>query len=254
MSICDSASVFQETIEPYFSRVLAHPLYGKITGLEQLRIFTAHHVYAVWDFMCLLKALQRIATSVDIAWVPRGNPETRRLINEIVVAEECDELPNGRYLSHFELYLEGMKEIGADIEAPKRFIEHIANGHLIQVALREARVPLAVRDFVFSTMDVVHMAPSHVLAAAFAAGREGIIPGMFLQLVTTLDKQFPIPTYLYYLQRHVQIDGEKHGQQSMHMLRNLCNGDSTKWRESAEGAIAALQARAALWDAIATLL
>ncbi len=77
---------------------------------------------------------------------------------------------------------------------------------------------------------------------------------MFLQLVTTLDRQFPIPTYLYYLQRHVQIDGQEHGQQSMRMLRNLCNGDLTKWRESAEGAIAALQARAALWDAIATLL
>ncbi len=109
--------------------------------------------------MCLLKALQRIVTSVDIAWVPRGDPETRRLINEIVVAEESDELPDGRYLSHFELYLEGMKEIGADIKSPKRFIEHLADGHLIQVALREARVPLAVRDFVFSTMDVVHMGP-----------------------------------------------------------------------------------------------
>ncbi len=103
-----------EAVAPYLDAVERHPLYRELSSLERLRRFQQYHVFAVWDFMCLLKALQQQLTCPTVPWLPVGDPEVRRLINEIVLGEESDELPGGRVLSHFELYLEAMRESGAD--------------------------------------------------------------------------------------------------------------------------------------------
>ncbi len=97
------------------SRLVAHPLYGRIRDEEMLRRFLESHVYCVWDFQSLLKALQRGLTCVEVPWLPSADPEARRLVNEIVLDEESDEVPGGRHLSHFELYLEAMDAAGADV-------------------------------------------------------------------------------------------------------------------------------------------
>lgn len=68
------------------------------------------HIYAVWDFMSLLKALQRHLTCVDVPWVQVGGSQARRLVNSIVLDEESD-LETGP-VSHYELYLSAMEEIG----------------------------------------------------------------------------------------------------------------------------------------------
>jgi hypothetical protein len=73
-----------------FERLLSHHLYQHICDERSLRLFMRAHVFAVWDFQSLIKALQRMLTCVEIPWLPSGDPLARRLINEIVLDEESD--------------------------------------------------------------------------------------------------------------------------------------------------------------------
>ena len=90
-------------IEPARARLLAHPLYGRMRSLADVRLFMRSHAFAVWDFMSLLKRLQRDLTCVTVPWVPVGDAEVRYLINEIVCGEESDIDPEGGRISHFDL-------------------------------------------------------------------------------------------------------------------------------------------------------
>jgi len=102
----------EKEIEPLKAQLLNHSLYNKIKSIEDLEIFLQHHVYAVWDFMSLLKALQNKLTCTTLPWLPTKHPETRYLINEIVLAEETDVDINGNHKSHYEMYLDAMQACG----------------------------------------------------------------------------------------------------------------------------------------------
>src|SRR5215471_20267501 len=106
------------------SAVTTHEMYAQLDSHEAIVTFMEHHVFAVWDFMSLLKSLQRNLTCVDVPWVPTGPTSSRRLINDIVLVEESDELGGG-FISHFELYVDGMTQAGADRSAIDTFVEFI---------------------------------------------------------------------------------------------------------------------------------
>ena len=103
-------------IEAERNSLLNHNLYAKINSISDLHTFLEGHVYAVWDFMSLLKVLQQKLTCTTTPWFATPNPETRYLINEIVLAEESDLALDGRRLSHFEMYLEAMQACNANTE------------------------------------------------------------------------------------------------------------------------------------------
>lgn len=235
-------------------RVVNHGLYSQLKTLPDLCTFTEHHVYAVWDFMCLLKALQRCVTCVEIPWVPKTKARLRRLINEIVLGEESDEDSVGGYVSHFELYVGAMKEIGADAKTPSRFIRMLEDGHLIYTALKRADIPMPARDFVLSTLDVVNVGRPHEIAAAFSIGRENLIPAMFKEIVHQIVGDLPMPALRYYLERHIALDGEEHGQLSDELLTHLCGSDDEKWAQAEQVAMMSLIHRHTLWDSISTKL
>ena len=98
----------QQSLRPLRDQLFNHEVYRSIKTPDDLRTFMEHHVFAVWDFMSLLKALQRHLTGVTIPWLPQGDRNARRLINEIVLDEESDEDGEGGYISHFELYRAAM--------------------------------------------------------------------------------------------------------------------------------------------------
>ena len=60
--------------------------------------------------------------------------------------------------------------------------------------------------------------------------------------------------FVYYLERHIQLDGEEHSELAKKMLTNLCENDDDKWAESAAVAALALKSRRMLWDSVVAKL
>ena len=263
----------KESINPVRNRLIEHPVYRAVRTPSALRIFMEYHVYAVWDFMSLVKALQQSLTCVGVPWVPRGSANTRFLINEIVVGEESDVDEQGRRVSHFELYLRAMREAGASVEEIGRFIEAVSvDGQRVgaaaatsvgvaagvtgmQAVVRDAITGLvpekAVRKFLNFTFDTIFSGEVSRIAAVFTFGREDLIPDLFLPIVQELSKEKPgFETFRYYLERHIEVDGGHHSHLAMEMLEELCGDDDVKWRLAGEAARAALEARIVLWDGV----
>ncbi len=230
-------------------RVLAHPIYAALDSHRAIRTFLEHHVFAVWDFMSLLKSLQRNLTCVEVPWVPSGPAGSRRLINDIVLVEESDELGGG-FISHFELYLNGMTQAGADTSVITDFIDRLRDKQPVLEAIDEASVPAAAAEFMKVTWGLIETAPVHAQAAAFAFGREDLIPEMFKQVVGVNERLGSLSTFVGYLARHIQVDGEEHTPMAMQMLAGLCGDDDARWAECAGAVNLALAARARLWDGI----
>lgn len=226
-----------------------HPLFSEITTLEDLRHFMQTHVYAVWDFMSLTKRLQIELTSVSLPWLPPKDPDSARLINDIVLGEESDLRLAGGHYSHFELYLDAMREVGADTAPIERFIALQREGKGYQAALHMAGADEAALHFVGHTLEIATQAPAHQVAAAFLHGRESVIPAMFQKLLDDLgvsDEQ--APTFRYYLQRHIDVDSDDHGPAAEQLLGRLTGDDAGLAREVLEAAIAAVESRLAFWD------
>lgn len=232
-----------------------HPVFSAVNTLEDLRTFMEWHVFAVWDFMSLVKRLQSDFTQHSLPWQPPRHARAARLINEIVLGEESDETPGGGNSSHFELYLQAMKEVGARTDSIERFIDLIRYGMTVEGALQQVGAPPQVATFVQSTIHTAcEEATSNVLGSFFY-GREDIIPVMFRHLLdnwTVEPKQ--APTFVYYLERHIELDGDSHGPATRRIIEELLGNDEQDWSAMLDAAQAAVEQRIALWDALQATL
>jgi hypothetical protein len=239
----------KEAVEPARRKVIGHPLYRSLSTTGAVVTFMEQHVFAVWDFMSLLKTLQRSLTCVQVPWVPTGPTSSRRLINDIVLVEESDELGGG-FISHFELYLDGMRQAGADMSRIEGFLGSLRAGQPVPASLKEADVPGPAAGFVATTWEFIESAPVHCQAAAFAFGREDLIPEMFDQVAALNAQSGGLSVFVDYLRRHIQVDSEEHTPMAMQMLADLCGDDAGKWAQCEEAVNLALAARMRLWDGI----
>ena len=174
-------------IERTQAALLTHPLYQRIDNLPALRVFMTSHVFAVWDFMTLAKSLQGHLTCLDRPWLPPRDVVSARLINDIVLGEETDEVRPGVFSSHYDLYLQSMLDVGADTAPMKGFEDALRGGAVPPEAIARAAVPAATRAFVLHTLESAER-PVHEVAAAFLLGREDVIPRMFQSILDSLDR------------------------------------------------------------------
>lgn len=219
-----------------------HPVYQTFTGVESIQHFMRYHVFAVWDFMSLLKSLQRHITCVTIPWRPSRYPaELVRLVNQIVLGEESDLDQHGNPISHFQLYLKAMEEIGASTSEIKNFISSM------DVEL----IPEGMREFVTHNLQMAQYGHVVEVAASFFYGREKLIPGMFETIVATLKREnINAPTLLYYLERHIEVDSGEHGPLAMKCLDALTGDDDRLKLLAHKAGEEALELRQRVWDEV----
>ncbi len=246
---CTSAEEILQRCAPLIEEINQHPIYQSIRTLNNLRIFTEHHVFAVWDFICLLKELHRCIVCIQAPWFPPKDAYCAHLISRILIEEEGDRTEDQQqYLSHFELYLSTMKQISADVQPVQTFLSLLRTGCNVKRALHELALPLSVQQFVTTTFSFFSDKP-HVIAAVFVYGREAITPNLFTPLMQRLrqtlsiEDQSRVSILRYYLRRHIELDHTDHLPQALQMISRLAGDDSKKWDEIAIAAQQALEAR-----------
>lgn len=244
----------QQAIQNERNQLLQHPLYKIVESPFDLQLFMQHHVYAVWDFMSLLKALQQQLTCTKTPWFPIGNAEHRYLINEIVLAEETDINTFGKRQSHFEMYIDAMQKAGASTETINDFLAQIQHGTDVFLVIAKSNLPVSVKLFLNFTFNLVQEGKLHKIAAAFTFGREELIPDMFTSIIKEIQQNFPeedLSLFTYYFERHIELDGDEHGPMALQLVEELCGNDPIKWQEAEDCAKEALQIRLQLWNGIA---
>lgn len=236
-------------------QLYAHPLLSGdvINSIDALHVFLEHHVFAVWDFMSLAKGLQHYVCPSTTCWVPTRwiRSGAARLINEIVLAEESDmDMDGVSSISHHDLYCQAMLEVGADPSSLEDFVNCVTTDG-VQYALENMNVPAPSLRFMTRTFEFLDTGEPHVVAAAFCFGREKVIPQMFQHIVDRLEiSKVEAPKFHYYLERHIQVDGEQHGPAAIALVETLCEHDPVHIHEAEQAAIEAIEARICLWDEV----
>ena len=233
------------------NKLRSHDIYHNLRDIQDVRLFMESHVFAVWDFMSLLKSLQNNLTSVTVPWLPKKNAKLTKFINEIVHIEESDLDNNNIPKSHFSMYLDSMDEVGADRKNIDDLLLSIEGGQIVEDVLSRLKIDARIKKFVNYTFKIINTSKSHLIASSFTYGREDVIPEIFINLVEELDsKNNKYSTFKYYLERHIEIDGDTHGPIALEMMHDLCGNDLDKWTEALACGEESLKHRIGLWDAI----
>jgi len=237
---------------PLRIKLQEHKIYKSIKSIEDIRLFMEHHVFAVWDFMSLLKQLQNQLSCTKVPWLPSRNPEAARLINEIVWGEESDLNRKGIPMSHFEMYLESMQSLGASSQAINELKHRLKKGQTIDQALDEINLPQHILSFLRFTFEVVNTKKNHIIAAVFTFGREDLIPDMFIEIIKnlTVPEGEDLSDLIYYFKRHIEVDADEHGPMALKMVTKLCEGNVDKITEALAYSKKALELRIGFWDGI----
>lgn len=234
-------------IRSAYHQAVTHGVFEALTTPERLSRFLEKHVWAVWDFMTLMKSVQQVLASTTLPWQPSPSPRLARLVNEIVLEEESGFFVDGRPASHFEYYLEAMRAAGADSQQIEGFVAALRDGVRWEDCL-ERFAPAPAARFVRVTLELAEATPAERIAA-FALGREQLIPEMFPVLSGHLamprqGRNFGL--FRDYLDRHTELDGEAHGPASQEMLEVWAADDPA----AGVAALRAIRARVDLWDSI----
>jgi len=243
----------RHTVEPLIHQLEQHKIYDAIRSDQDVKTFMSHHIFAVWDFMNLAKVLQHVIAPSNAPWIPNSCPtDITRFINEIILDEESDRVFNdSKVSSHFGLYLEAMNQIGADTKGIKSFITHLEEHCSILSALTLSHADPGVIKFVSYNDRLIQPDKPHVVAAAFAFGREIPLPKIFTRILEVMERHnMDCVIFKEYLERHIELDGDKHSHLAEQMVSHFCGGDSYKWVEAISAANMALKTRLVFWDYI----
>ena len=232
-----------------------HPIFGKIKTMQDLQTFMSWHVFAVWDFMSLVKRLQAEFTCTSLPWLPPKNSTASHLINEIVLGEESDATPDGSHCSHFELYIRAMGEVQAPTGSIRQLTELLGNNTAIERAIQLTDAPQPVKAFIRSTLKTAIYGKPHEVLGSFFYGREDAIPQMFENLMQNWSiSPDQAPMFVFYLQRHIELDSDSHGPAARTLIAEILGDDQEAWVEMLEAALNAIDQRVKLWDKLAAAI
>ena len=245
-------NLFEEELAPYRKELKEHELYSSIKSIENIQVFTKYHVFAVWDFMSLLKKLQLQLTCVSIPWKPKGFHKASRLINEIVWGEESDIDHKGNPMSHYEMYLNSMSLIESDSHKIKSLIKNWDINLTADKNVENEKLPDFIENFLKFTFKIISLNKPHITSAVFTFGREDLIPDMFIEIIKNLksSQNNNLDDLVYYFERHIEVDADEHGPLALEMIKQLCGENEKKWDEALHYSKKALEYRIKLWDGI----
>lgn len=240
-------------VEHESDELTQHPILHAVSDRAGLRVFMASHVYAVWTHISLVKRLQHELTSVAVPWVPPRSRHAARLINELVTGVECDLDADGAPISHYELYLDAMQNVGADTRSIRRFVQLIDDGSssALERAFDSATTPQHVRTYVRHALRVARQGSLAQVMGCFLHERDISLQQSITRLLAEWTRTSPaLPRLAYYLERHSQLECGRHAERLQRVVQEL---DSTSPRFADDvlaSARESLGTRIRFWDGV----
>ena len=243
--VSKSIKTLDEKIKKVHIELSTHPIYQELYNIQNIQTFMEHHIFAVWDFMTIVKSLQIKLSCTSLPWKPSSHSKNIvRFINSIVLDEESDLDQNGEACDHFSLYLRAMDEVEANTRPCRAFLQNFDVQSLSHDCLR---------DFVQFNIDTSHQNSTHIIAGVFCYGREKIIPEMFSTMLREIEGYTwfeKAPSLAHYLKRHIELDGDEHGPLAEELLAETCGNNPKRYQEALSAGLQACLLRKRLYDHI----
>ncbi len=231
-------------------KITAHPLFANKLEPKHICKFMESHIFAVWGFMSILKSLQKIITPNNLPWIPNKNTKNGlvNFVNEIILCEESDYIEGIGFVSHFEIYLLAMKNMGAKTDQLDKLTSRIIEKGYNKKYIDDVDASAEVKSFLKYDLEVSMNGTLPEIIGAFTLGREKVIPNMFSYILPAIEKTSTSKYLTTYLERHIDIDGDRHGPLSMKLLNASCDKEELSIAYAA--AIESLELRLLVWDKI----
>ena len=246
----DNLESNKEKLSDLKHKIITHPLFRSTLEPKHVCKFMESHIFAVWGFMSILKSLQKKIIPNNLPWIPNENTRNGLInfVNEIVLCEESDYVEGIGYISHYEIYLLAMRNMGAKSEQLNKLTSRITNKGYDEKYLDDLDISAQVKSFLKHDLEVSINGSLPEIIGAFTLGREKVIPNMFSYILPAIEKTSLSKHLVTYLERHINIDGDRHGPLSMKLLKASCNKEQLNLAYSS--AIKSLELRLSVWDEV----
>ena len=231
-------------------KITAHPLFANKLEPKHICKFMESHIFAVWGFMSILKSLQKMITPNNLPWMPNKNTKNGlvNFVNEIILCEESDYIEGIGFISHFEIYLLAMKNMDAKTDQLDKLISIISSKGYDEKYLDNIDATDEVKSFLKHDLEVSMKGTLPEIVGAFTLGREKVIPNMFGYILPAIKETSTSKYLVTYLERHIDIDGDRHGPLSMKLLNTSCGEKELSLAYAT--AIKSLELRLLVWDRV----
>lgn len=233
--------------ERLFQVLENHRLYALLINGDALRFFLERHVVCAWSYSALLQSLQREMLTHPLSLRAEADKEALKIVSELVLQQEVQELPDGRLVSHTELYLEAMQEAKCDLTGIINFLDMLENGVPPLIALEEAGLAPEAVKYGRKTIKLLN-GPMHVKGAALFYEGEPFLPDRFLFQLERMAGQGPAGKLLEYFEGHIEGLSTPEFSATGRIVELCCREDEMLLREAEVTAESVLAARIELWN------